>query len=124
MTALKENTAYEARFLLLCTGQGTGLKGAKSSGIQMVSNEEPFTKEKMLIDDQHYTSIKRIYVAGICTGISSQAMIAAGHGAQAALNLISEIEGVVHIFIIQLLSVKGESEAVMKRGERDEQVYC
>ncbi|MFD2169974.1 FAD-dependent oxidoreductase [Tumebacillus lipolyticus] len=89
---------HRAESILLCCGQGPGMELAKLANVELVEHDEPFTKLKVAIDERGRTSRKNVYAAGICAGTSSQAIIAAGHGAQVALNLISEQAGErVHI---------------------------
>ncbi|MEC2393467.1 hypothetical protein COM64_20455 [Bacillus toyonensis] len=88
-----ENGKYLTNELILCCGQGPGLKLAELANVELISNDEPFAKMKIKIDEYGLTSQPRVYAAGICTGTSSQAIIAAGHGAQIALNIISAREG-------------------------------
>ena len=80
---------FETDELIIASGQGPNIATAELAGVELVENNEPFTKLKIKIDEQHRTSVPNIWATGIAAGIGSQAIIAAGHGAQTALNLIS-----------------------------------
>jgi thioredoxin reductase (NADPH) len=49
------------------------------------------------VDDKEKTNLPRIYAAGDCTGGNRQIATAVGEGANAALNLISELKGATYI---------------------------
>ncbi|MFD2169978.1 NAD(P)/FAD-dependent oxidoreductase [Tumebacillus lipolyticus] len=88
-----EQGTYLAEQLILASGQGPGFATAELAGVELLENDEPFTKKKIKIDDRCRTSQKNVYATGIAVGIASQAIVAAGHGAQTALNLISDRVG-------------------------------
>lgn len=88
-----ETGTYLTKQLILASGQGPLLATAGLAGVEMVDNDEPFTKQKIKIDDRSRTSLPNVYATGIAVGVASQAIVAAGHGAQTALNLISDLEG-------------------------------
>lgn len=87
-----DNQNILTKYLILATGQGIFLKIAELIGVEMTSNDEPFTKKKIKVDEYGRTSVKNVFAAGISTGVPSQAIIAAGSGAQIALNIISELQ--------------------------------
>lgn len=93
ITVRTEGGEYSAEYLILASGQGATIGTGEVAGVEMVENDEPFTKVKIKIDDRCRTSLRNVYATGISVGIASQAIIAAGHGAQTALNLISDREG-------------------------------
>ncbi|KEO80861.1 NAD(P)/FAD-dependent oxidoreductase [Tumebacillus flagellatus] len=93
VTVKTESASYSARKLILASGQGPLIATAELAGVELVENDEPFTKMKIKIDERHRTSLSNVYATGIATGCASQAIVAAGHGAQTALNLISDLEG-------------------------------
>ncbi|PFY98372.1 FAD-dependent oxidoreductase [Bacillus wiedmannii] len=80
---------YSTQYVILCCGQGSGMKLAELANVKLITNDEPFTKMKVDTNERGLTSHPNVYAAGICAGTSSQAIIAAGNGAQVALNLIS-----------------------------------
>jgi thioredoxin reductase (NADPH) len=88
-TVVTEAGEFEADELILASGQGPNIGTPELARVEMVENDEPFSKAKIKIDERHRTSVPGIWATGIATGIGSQAVIAAGHGAQTALNVIS-----------------------------------
>ncbi|MGB8954351.1 MAG: FAD-dependent oxidoreductase [Tumebacillaceae bacterium] len=90
---ITEQGVYSSSQLILANGQGPGFEIAELAEVELADNGEPFVKMKIKIDDRCRTSKKNVYATGIAVGISSQAIVAAGHGAQTALNLISDRVG-------------------------------
>ncbi|MDP5274847.1 FAD-dependent oxidoreductase [Chengkuizengella axinellae] len=85
--------SYIANKLILACGQGAGMKCAEISGVNLEEHNEPYTQKKITIDENCKTSIPNVYATGTAAGVSSQAIIAAGHGAQTALNVLSDLHG-------------------------------
>lgn len=82
-TANGEN--YESKYLILA--EGKGLKLAKSL-------ELPITNAGVEVDPNYRTPVEGLYVIGRSTRIQrSQAIISAGSGAIAALDILSTVKG-------------------------------
>jgi thioredoxin reductase (NADPH) len=76
---------HESKYVIIA--EGKGLKLVDSLGL-------PKTDKGAQVGDHGRTSIENLYVIGRSTKISrSQAIISAGHGAQAALDILSTEKG-------------------------------
>ncbi|WP_368502649.1 NAD(P)/FAD-dependent oxidoreductase (plasmid) [Alkalihalophilus sp. As8PL] len=87
------NPPIVASRILLASGQKSGLKIAEKLGLSLIENNEPYVKLKVEVDTEYQTSHQDVYACGTLVGVSSQAIIAAGNGAQVALNIISKLSG-------------------------------
>ncbi|MGZ4031836.1 MAG: FAD-dependent oxidoreductase [Tumebacillaceae bacterium] len=85
-----ESGSHVADYILLSSG--VAFDTAELFGVELEENQEPYIKKRIKVDERGRTSKRNIYAAGIAAGTSSQAIIAAGNGAQVALNLISDRE--------------------------------
>ncbi|MGO4369914.1 FAD-dependent oxidoreductase [Paenibacillus sp. 2TAB19] len=83
--------AYEAKHVLLATGAATDL--AEHIGVQTKAGTEPRIKTVVAVDPSGKTNIPGIWAAGTVAGVSVHAIITAGDGAKAAINIISEMNG-------------------------------
>jgi thioredoxin reductase (NADPH) len=81
---------FTATHLILASGMQFGV--AELLELQLEENPEPWMKQRVQVDSRGRTSKSNVYAAGVVAGVSSQAIIAAGHGAQVALNLLSDVE--------------------------------
>ncbi|PWK07886.1 pyridine nucleotide-disulfide oxidoreductase [Tumebacillus permanentifrigoris] len=88
-----EQGTYLSSQLILANGQGPVFGTAELAGVEVIENDEPYVKQKIKIDDRCRTTRRNVYATGIAVGVASQAIVAAGHGAQTALNLISDRVG-------------------------------
>lgn len=82
---------YEAKHVLLATGALTDL--AEHIGVHTKSGTEPRIKTVIDTDAAGKTNIPGIWAAGTVAGVSVHAVITAGDGAKAAINIISELNG-------------------------------
>lgn len=87
---MTDSSTYQARFVIVATNRHTVL--LEDLGLELVVNEKvPSRKIKQVIDltPDGETSIPNLFVAGLLSGVSSQAVIAAGQGAQVGVNVAS-----------------------------------
>ncbi|MFX3636453.1 MAG: FAD-dependent oxidoreductase [Candidatus Pristimantibacillus sp.] len=82
---------YEAKHVLLATGALADL--AEHIGINTKAGTEPRIKTVIDVDAAGKTNIEGIWAAGTIAGVSVHAIITAGDGAKAAINIISELNG-------------------------------
>ena len=88
ITLTTESGDAEVDFLIL--SEGKQMPMAKSLGIQVTAGEDDLVP----VDSNGKTAIDHVYVVGRSARPSrSQAIISAGDGAAAALDILSEIEG-------------------------------
>lgn len=85
-----EEGSYSASQLILASGMQFGV--SELLGLELEENTEPWMKQQIKVDHRGRTSKANVYAAGVVAGVTSQAIIAAGHGAQVALNLLSDLE--------------------------------
>lgn len=90
-----ETGSYEAKHVLLATGALTDL--AETIGLQTKEGTEPRIKTIVETDAEGRTSIPGIWAAGTVAGVSVHAVITAGDGAKAAINMISELNGARYV---------------------------
>lgn len=90
-----EDSAFEARHLLLATGSSTAL--APSLGLALVPGREPHMKEVFQVDGDGRTNVPGVYAAGTAAGTSVHAIVAAGDGARVAINMLSDMAGSRHV---------------------------
>lgn len=87
-----ENGKYEGKHVILATGATVNL--AENAGIHTKDGTEPRIKKVIAVaDDSGKTSMKNVWAAGTCAGVSVHAIITAGDGAKVAINIISELNG-------------------------------
>jgi len=86
-----EKGRYTAKHVVLATGVLVQL--AEKAGIETKPGTEPRIKTVFQTDENGRTNIKGIWAAGTCAGVSVHTIITAGHGAQVAINIISELNG-------------------------------
>lgn len=82
---------YETRHIIFATG--LSVKLAEKFGLEIVDGEEPRIAKNIKTDEQGRTNKKNIWAAGTVAGKSVHTIITAGHGAEVAINLISELNG-------------------------------
>lgn len=83
--------SYEAKHVLFATGVSTEL--AEHIGLTTKPGTEPRIKTVIAVDQAGKTNIEGIWAAGTVAGVSVHAIITAGDGAKAAINIISELNG-------------------------------
>lgn len=86
-----EGGSYEAKHVLLATGVSIDL--AEHIGITTKPGTEPRIKTIIAVDAAGKTNIENIWAAGTVAGVSVHAIVTAGDGAKAAINIISELNG-------------------------------
>lgn len=83
--------SYESEHLLFATGMS--VKAAEQLGVKTTDGTEPRVA-KIIETDQHgRTSLPKAWAAGTVAGKSVHTIITAGHGAETAVNIISELNG-------------------------------
>ncbi|QGQ99570.1 FAD-binding protein [Paenibacillus psychroresistens] len=87
----ESGTSYEAKHIIFATGAATDL--AVHIGLATKDGTEPRIKTIIDVDASGKTSIPGIWAAGTVAGVSVHAIITAGDGAKAAINIISELNG-------------------------------
>lgn len=85
-----EAGTYVAEFLVFASG--ISFDTASLAGLELLEHDEPFISKRVKVDERGRTGVRNIYAAGIAAGVASQAIVAAGHGAQVAINVISDVE--------------------------------
>jgi thioredoxin reductase (NADPH) len=91
LTITTEQGTYEAKHIIFATGALTDL--AEHVGLTTKPGTEPRIKTIIEVDASGKTSIPGIWAAGTVAGVSVHAIITAGDGAKAAINIISELNG-------------------------------
>ncbi|MCR6108054.1 FAD-dependent oxidoreductase [Salipaludibacillus agaradhaerens] len=86
-----ESSTYEARHVILATGILADI--AEKSGIETVEGTEPRIKTVIKVDRDGKTNKPGVWAAGTCAGLSVHTIITAGHGAEVAINVISDLNG-------------------------------
>lgn len=87
---LKNGKTVELDGIFIAVGTSGATDFAKTLGIQTEGNT-------IKVDGKYSTGVPNIYACGDCTGGNRQVATAVGQGADAAINLISEIKGTKHI---------------------------
>jgi thioredoxin reductase (NADPH) len=87
----EEGNQYGCEYLLLAGG--APMTNGHAFGVELEDCPEPRMKKQIKTDERGRTSLPNVYAAGVAAGVSSQAIIAAGHGAQVAINIISDKQG-------------------------------
>ena len=83
--------SYTAKHVLIVTGALTDL--AEHVGVTTKPGTEPRIKTIVDVDASGKTNIPGIWAAGTAAGVSVHAIVTAGDGAKAAINIISELNG-------------------------------
>jgi thioredoxin reductase (NADPH) len=91
LTITTEQGTYEAKHIIFATGALTDL--AEHVGLTIKPGTEPRIKTIIDVDASGKTNIPGIWAAGTVAGVSVHAVITAGDGAKAAINIISELNG-------------------------------
>ncbi len=79
-----EDYTEEMDGLMIAEGTSGTLDFARTLGIQIED-------DRLVVDQDQFTKVPRVYAAGDCTGGARQISAAVGEGAEAAVNLISEL---------------------------------
>jgi thioredoxin reductase (NADPH) len=95
LTITTDHGSYEAKHVILATGVLTDL--AEHIGLQTKPGTEPRIKTVIDVDANGKTNIAGIWAAGTVAGVSVHAIITAGDGAKAAINIISELNGARYV---------------------------
>ncbi|MUT66585.1 FAD-dependent oxidoreductase [Paenibacillus sp. NEAU-GSW1] len=91
LSVVTDQGIYEAKHVLLATGALADL--AEHIGVQTKPGTEPRIKTIVDVNAAGRTSIEGVWAAGTVAGVSVHAVITAGDGAKAAINIISELNG-------------------------------
>ncbi|MCR6112182.1 FAD-dependent oxidoreductase [Bacillus sp. A301a_S52] len=92
VNVITEDSTYEARHVIIATGI-LAADIAEKSGIETVEGTEPRINTVIKVDRDGKTNQPGIWAAGTCAGLSVHTIITAGHGAEVAINVISELNG-------------------------------
>lgn len=87
----EDGQSFEAKQVILATGAAMGL--AEALGLEFTEGRETRYPRVVKVDIDGRTSQPGIWAAGILAGVSAHTIITAGHGAQVAIGLISEVQG-------------------------------
>lgn len=82
----KDGEEMELRGIFVAVGTSGATDFARTLGIQIDGST-------IKVDGKNSTGVPKVYAAGDCTGGNRQVAIAVGGGANAAINLISELKG-------------------------------
>lgn len=85
---------FQGRFVILATGRAAAL--AERLGAEVVPRPDG-KGVYVRVDGEGRTSVPGVWAAGVATGITSHAIVAAGDGARVAVNLLSELTGKRHV---------------------------
>lgn len=88
---ITEDGTFEARHVLLATGIMASV--AEESGIAVKEGSEPKIQKVVDVKDNGKTSMENVWAAGTCANKSVHTIVTAGHGAEVAINIISELNG-------------------------------
>lgn len=91
----EDGQTYQAKQLLLATGMALAL--AEAMNLQFTEGREPRVPKVLQVDADGRTNEPGVWAAGIIAGCSAHTIITAGHGAQVAVGLISEVQGKRHV---------------------------
>ncbi len=80
----EDNTTINISGLFICIGEANSTDLAKSLGIQLDNNN-------IIVDKNNKTNIERLYAVGDCIRLQGQISLSIGDGANAALNIIKEL---------------------------------
>jgi thioredoxin reductase (NADPH) len=86
-----EHASYSAKHVLLATGIAIDL--AEKLGLELKDGTEPRIKTVVNVDQDGKTNQAGVWAAGTIAGVSVHTIVTAGHGAQVAINIISELNG-------------------------------
>jgi thioredoxin reductase (NADPH) len=92
----EDGHSFEAKQVLLATGAAMAL--AEAMNLEFTEGrEKPWFPRVLKVDFDGRTSEPGVWAAGIIAGMSAHTIITAGHGAQVAVGLISEVHGKRHM---------------------------
>jgi thioredoxin reductase (NADPH) len=86
-----DRSDLRSRYIVLATG-ATPID-FPSTPLEKVTGRQPFVKYNIPVDRDFETAIPGLFAVGILAGVPSQAVIAAGSGATAAITIASRIKG-------------------------------
>lgn len=87
---LKGGEVRKLKGLFVAVGTSGATDFARTLGIAVEGSA-------IVVDRNQSTGVPRVYAAGDCTGGNRQVAVAVGEGANAAINLISELKGTRHV---------------------------
>lgn len=91
----QDGRSFNAKQVVLATGGALGL--AEAMGLEFAEGREPRFPKVLKVDADGRTSVPGLWAAGVIAGVSAHTIITAGHGAQVAVSLISELQGKRHV---------------------------
>ncbi len=91
----EDGQSFRAKQVLLATGAAMGL--AETMNLEFTEGREPRYARVLKVDIDGRTNEPGVWAAGIIAGASAHTIITAGHGAQVAVGLISDVQGKRHV---------------------------
>ncbi|HEY3365384.1 MAG TPA: FAD-dependent oxidoreductase [Symbiobacteriaceae bacterium] len=91
----EDGQTFTARQIILATGSALAL--AEAMNLQFTEGREARYPKVLKVDTDGRTNETGVWAAGIIAGFSAHTIITAGHGAQVAVSLISEVQGKRHV---------------------------
>lgn len=86
-----DSGTYESKHVILATGVAPAV--AEASKIAVAEGKEPKIKKVVDAGRDGRTTMPGVWAAGTCAGVSVHTIVTAGHGAEVAINIVSEING-------------------------------
>ncbi|MCA1023512.1 pyridine nucleotide-disulfide oxidoreductase [Halobacillus halophilus] len=83
--------SYQVEHILFATGMS--VKAAEQLGVKTTEGTEPRVAKIIDTDEHGRTSLPKAWAAGTVAGKSVHTIITAGHGAETAVNIISQLNG-------------------------------
>jgi thioredoxin reductase (NADPH) len=91
----EDGQSFQAKQVILATGAAMTL--AQAMNLAFTEGREPRYAQVLKVDIDGRTSEPGVWAAGIIAGASAHTIITAGHGAQVAVGLISDVQGKRHV---------------------------
>jgi thioredoxin reductase len=95
LVTTEDGRTFEAKQVVLATGGATAL--AEQIGLEMAEGREPHFPKVVKVDAEGRTGRPGLWAAGVLAGVSAHTIITAGHGANVAVALLSELQGKRHV---------------------------
>lgn len=81
---------YETKHIIFASG--TAIDLAKKIGVEIIDGTEPWIEKVIHVDSYGKTNIEGVWAAGTIAGTMVQTIVTSGHGAEVAINLLSELK--------------------------------
>lgn len=86
-----ENSQYEAKYIILASGYGTGI--GDQLGVNVKEGTEPRVSKIFEVNEKGQTNVENVWACGLVADVSVHTIVTSGDGAKVAINLLSEING-------------------------------